>query len=102
MHGNVNYHILPERRFDPYLTGGAGVSVLDTEGDPAEQFPSGNFGGGILVSLTDRVMVRSEIRDFVYTVDNLDPQAAAALGVGPGFDEVVNDLQVTGGFAIRF
>jgi len=102
LHGNVNYHILPDARLDPYVTGGAGLSVLDTQGDPTEQFFAGNFGAGVVVQLTSHIAVRSEVRDFIYSVNDLDPQAAATLGVSPSFDEVVNDLQVTGGFAITF
>jgi len=102
IHGNLVYHILPESRIDVYATGGLGARILDIETGDTESYFAGNFGGGVLVPLNEHWAVGGEARWFVYSVDDLDPSSAGALGVAPDFNETLYDLQISGGLTFAF
>jgi len=51
---------------------------------------------------TEHWAVRGDARWFVYSVNDLDPSSAAALGVAPDFDETLYDLQISGGLTFAF
>ncbi len=108
--GNLVYNISPASRIVPYLTGGAGAVTLRVdESDPDTSALSGsetkfavNFGGGILFAFNERVGLRFDVRDYIYEVDELDPQFRHAFNIPAGFQETVNDISFTGGFSILF
>ena len=100
--GNLVYHILPESRIDPYITGGLGARILDIEGGNTESYFAGNFGGGVFVPFHKHWALRGDARWYVYGIDDLDPASAAALGVVPDFDETVHDLKISGGVTFGF
>ncbi len=102
IHGNLVYHILPESRIDVYATGGLGARILDIETGDSESYLAGNFGGGVLVPLNEHWAVRGDARWFVYSIDDLDPSSAGALGVAPDFDETVYDLKISAGVTFAF
>ncbi len=102
IHGNLVYHILPESRIDVYATWGIGARILDIDTGDTENYFAGNFGGGALVPLNEHWAVRGDARWFVYSVNDLDPSSAEALGVAPGFDETVYDLKISGGVTFAF
>ena len=102
IHGNLVYHILPESRFDVYATGELGARILDIDTGDTESYLAGNFGGGVLVPLNEHWAVRGDARWFVYSISDLDPSSAGALGVTPDFDETVYDLKISGGVTFAF
>lgn len=102
IHGNLVYHILPEARIDVYATGGLGARILDIDTGDSESYLAGNFGGGALVPLNEHWAVRGDARWFVYSIDDLDPSSAVALGVAPGFDKTLYDLQISVGVTFAF
>ena len=102
IHGNLVYHILPESRIDVYATGGLGARILDIDTGDTENYFAVNFGGGALVPLNEHWAVRGDARWFVYSVNDLDPSSAGALGVAPDFDETFYDLQISGGLTFAF
>lgn len=102
IHGNLVYHILPESRIDVYATAGLGARILDIDTGDTENYLAGNFGGGALVPLNEHWAVRGDARWFVYSVNDLDPSSAGALGVVPDFDETLYDLQISGGLTFAF
>lgn len=101
--GNVVFNILPGRRFQPYVTGGAGIAQLDVQsgGDTENQF-AGNFGGGVSVFATDRIAFRFDARDYIYAADSFDATSMAALNLPADFDETINDLSINFGVSIGF
>ena len=100
--GGVTYNFLPQSIVNPFVFGGVGAAILDIQGGDTESYFAGNFGAGVEVAVHRNWAVRAELRDFIYAVDNLDAASAAALGLPDGFDETVNDVQISGGVTVRF
>jgi outer membrane beta-barrel protein len=108
--GNVVYNITPASRVIPFLTGGAGAVTLRVdESDPdtaglssSETKFAANFGGGVLFAANEHFALRFEVRDYIYRVDELDPQFRFAFNVPAGFEETVNDISLTGGISFLF
>lgn len=105
--GNLVYNILPHSNVIPFVTAGAGAVTLQvTDENPdlegSETKFAGNFGGGLLVAVSERFGLRFEVRDYIYRVQELDTQFRHAFNVPAGFEETVNDVSVTGGFSILF
>lgn len=99
--GNINYY-LTRSRLQPFLTAGAGAVLLDIdEGDTESRF-AGNFGVGVDYRVAGRLSLRASVRDFIYSLKDLDARSAAALGVPVGFDETINDLEIKAGVVFRF
>jgi outer membrane beta-barrel protein len=59
---NVTWELLPGRQMVPFLTVGAGSSLMqgDTE-------PSFNFGAGTTLFLSRRLAMRWEVRDYHFS-----------------------------------
>jgi outer membrane beta-barrel protein len=100
--GGVTYGFLPRSILKPFVFGGVGAAILDVSGGDTESYFAGNFGGGVEVVVHRNWAVRGEVRDFIYSVDNLDPASAAALGLPADFDDTINDLQVSAGVTFSF
>lgn len=101
IHGNVVYHLAPDARIDPFVTGGIGARVLDFSGGDTESFLAGNFGGGLLIPINSHLAIRGETRFYVYNLDDLDSTSTGFAALQT-FDETVWDVQVTGGVTIAF
>jgi outer membrane beta-barrel protein len=56
---NLTWELLPGRQMVPYLSGGAGSSIMLGSSEPAI-----NFGGGVAMFLSKRTAVRWEVRDY--------------------------------------
>jgi hypothetical protein len=100
--GNLVFNIIPHGRIIPYATGGAGLVTLDVEGGDRENRFAGNFGGGVLARVTDRIGIRFDVLDYVYEAKDLDTQSTAALGVPVSFDRTIHDLALDFGVSIAF
>jgi hypothetical protein len=104
LNGNVVFHIPALKRMGPYVTAGLGAAILDIDrGDNgySEVNPAGNFGGGLLVPLTDLIAFRTDIRTFIFKVGELNPESATALGVEEGrLDEIIRDVKFTVGITL--
>ncbi len=101
--GNVVFNILPHKRWNPYVTGGAGAVTLDVQsGGDTETYFAGNFGGGLQANITPRIGFRIDARDYIYTADSLDTKSLTALSLPGGFDETIHDLAINFGVTIGF
>jgi OOP family OmpA-OmpF porin len=108
--GNLVYNITPASRVIPFLTAGAGAVTLRVdEGEPetgdlsgSETKFAGNVGGGLMFAANEHFALRFEVRDYIYQVDELDPQFRFAFNVPAGFQETVHDISLTGGISILF
>ena len=62
---NITYEVLPGRQMVPFVTIGAGSSIMrgDTE-------PSFNFGAGTQLFLSKRLATRWEVRDYHFSTGN--------------------------------
>ena len=100
--GNVVYNFLPAKKFVPFATGGVGAVSLDVSGGNTENYLTFNFGGGALYRLSPRIMVRFDVRDYVYTVDSLGAGSVEALSLPTNFDETIHDLSLNGGVTFAF
>lgn len=104
LNGNIVYHIPALKRMGPYVTAGLGAAILDIDrGDNgySETNFAGNFGGGLLVPLSDLIKFRTDIRTFIFNVGELNPESAAALGVNDGrLDETIRDLKFSVGITL--
>ena len=60
-HLNLAWEILPGRQMVPYLSGGAGSSIMLGRAEAAF-----NFGAGTMLFLSRRTAVRWEVRDFTF------------------------------------
>jgi outer membrane beta-barrel protein len=101
--GNVVLNLLPGRKIAPFVTGGAGGVTLDIQsGGDSETYFAGNFGGGVMTTIADRWSFRVDVRDYVYTVDSLNPQSRVTLDIPSNFDETVHDLSVDFGVTFGF
>jgi outer membrane beta-barrel protein len=58
----ASYELLPGRQMVPYLTVGAGATVMRGESDP-----SYDFGAGTMLYLSKRTAMRWEVRDYRFT-----------------------------------
>ena len=97
--GNVVYNFLPDRKLMPFVTAGAGLVRLDAERGGAQSQFAGVFGGGVLFALSKRLLVRVDIRDYIYSVD---PTSLEASTPREGTNETANDLSLTGGVSFVF
>jgi OOP family OmpA-OmpF porin len=73
------YHLMPDKRFVPFLFSGMGfLNNLDTNGNNGEDFLF-NFGAGIQYFLTQSLVLRGDIRH-IYTLDENNSNFHFALG----------------------
>ena len=61
-HLTGSWEILPGRQLVPYLTAGAGASIMQGESDP-----SWDFGVGAMIYLSKKTAMRWEVRDYRFT-----------------------------------
>jgi outer membrane beta-barrel protein len=61
-HLTGSWEILPGRQLVPYLTAGAGASIMQGESDP-----SWDFGIGAMIYLSKKTAMRWEVRDYRFT-----------------------------------
>ncbi|HUK61922.1 MAG TPA: outer membrane beta-barrel domain-containing protein [Dongiaceae bacterium] len=61
-HVTGSWEILPGRQLVPYLTAGAGASIMQGESDP-----SWDFGVGAMIYLSKKTAMRWEVRDYRFT-----------------------------------
>ena len=101
--GNVVYNILPDKKIVPFATAGIGGVTLDVQGGgDTETYLGFNFGGGIMAPISDRWAFRFDVRDFIYTADNLNPESVSALDVPSSFDETIHDISLDFGVTFSF
>jgi outer membrane beta-barrel protein len=62
---NLTYEVLPGRQMVPFVTLGAGTSIMKGETEPAF-----NFGAGTMLFLSKRVAMRWEVRDYRFSTGN--------------------------------
>ncbi len=55
-----------------------------------------------LIATPEHWALRGDARWYVYSIDDLDPASAAALGVVPDFDETIHDVKISGGVTFGF
>ena len=61
-HLNLTWEILPGRQMVPYVSGGAGSTIMLGRAEAAF-----NFGAGTMLFLSRRTAVRWEVRDFTFS-----------------------------------
>ena len=89
--GNLTFFVFPHAFLTPYLTGGAGLIWVKTQGDTESKF-AWNGGGGLRLRLSDRFALRTDVRDISYQV----------LDVGLGQDRFRHSAEWFGGLSISF
>jgi len=67
-------------------------------GGTQSQF-AGVFGGGVLFDLSKRLLVRVDIREYIYSVDPISLDTSIPR---EGANETANDLSLTGGVSFVF
>jgi opacity protein-like surface antigen len=103
--GNVLYHFTSQSRIIPFVTAGLGMAVLDIDRDnsgDSETNLAFNFGGGAWIIFNDRFAMSVEIRDYIYSVNGLSEDSAAALDLPTDFEATMNDIAVLSGIVIGF
>ena len=86
----------------PFVSAGGGVSSLDVSGAGTESTFTGVFGAGLLFALTDRLLVRADLRDYVYAASSVSAATLRALRLPDGLGGMVNDISATAGVSWRF
>ncbi len=87
--GGITYNFRPQDKFNPYVSAGAGLVRVDVDGSSSSR-PAGTFGGGLLISLSESLLVRVDARDHLYTLDQ------------GGSSSTRNNLSLTGGISFKF
>ena len=101
--GNVVYNILPDQQIVPFATAGIGGVTLDVQsGGDTESYLGFKFGGGVIAPISDRWSFRFDVRDFVYSADNLNPESVSVLDVPSSFDETIHDISLDFGVTFSF
>ncbi len=103
--GNVLYHFTMGSKFTPFVTAGLGIAVLDIDRDnrgDSETNLAYNFGGGVWVPMNNRLSLRMELRDYIYSVDGISEESAVALDLPRDFRATMNDLAFLTGVNIGF
>ena len=100
--GGLNFNIRRGGRFIPFVTAGGGFVSLDVSGAGTESTPTGMVGAGLLFAMTDRILLRADIRDYIYDSDTLSAAALQALMFSDTVTGVVNDLSMTAGVSWQF
>ena len=96
--GGINYHLRSGGRFIPYVTAGGGVVSVRATGAGTSAKPAGMVGAGVLFAVTDSLLLRADLRDYLYSGANLGATAVAP----SGSSSMANDLSWTGGISWRF
>ena len=96
--GGINYYLRSGGRFIPYVTAGGGVVSVRATGAGTSAKPAGMVGAGVLFAVTDSLLLRADLRDYLYSGANLGATAVAPSGSG----SMTNDLSWTGGISWRF
>ena len=100
--GNAVYTFVPNRRWNPFVTGGFGVVSLQVQNASTDTYPAFNYGGGILYDVSSRASVRADVRNYWYKVNDMSADSLEALHLPANFDQTVNDLAVSFGASFRF
>ena len=87
--GNLTLFAFPSKVISPYLTGGAGLIWVNTQGATESKF-AWNGGGGFRVRLSSRWALRADVRDISYKV------------LYAGEDKFRHSAEVFGGLAYHF
>ena len=95
--GALVYHFREGGRLLPFVMGGGGFTTVDAGGTRETRF-TGVVGGGVLFALTDRWLLRGDVRNHVHSVD---VPVATPSGSSSG-SRTVNDLSLSGGVSWRF
>ena len=97
--GALVYHFRDRGRFLPFVMGGGGVTAIDAGGGGTQTQFTGVVGGGVLFTLTDRWLLRADLRNHVHSVD---APVGAPGNAAAGGSQTVNDLSLSGGVSWRF
>ena len=89
--GNLTYFLFHGAAISPYLTGGAGLIWAKTGGATESKF-AWNGGGGFRLRLSDRIALRTDVRDISYQV----------LDVPAGKDKFRHSAEWFGGLSFGF
>lgn len=100
--GAINYNLRRGGRFIPFVTAGGGAVSLDVSGAGTDSTLAGMVGAGLLFAWTDRLLLRADVRDYIYSANSLSAASLQALMLPDGFNGTVYDLSVTGGVSWRF
>ena len=60
------------------------------------------FGAGVVYRLGDRLLLRADIRDYLYSVSSFGDMTRATLMLRRGGESRVNDISMTAGMMWRF
>jgi len=100
--GNATSTFVPNRRWNPFVTGGFGAVSLQVQNASTDTYPAFNYGGGILYDVNRRASVRADVRNYWYKVNDMSADSLEALHLPSDFNQTVNDLAVTFGASFRF
>jgi len=108
-HVNGVYNILNHSRVVPYATAGLGAVRLSISGrgpgvgqNGSETFLAGNFGGGVLYQVAERVAVRVDMRDLIYHADHFDGDSLQVLRLPVDFTKTIHNLALNVGLSFVF
>jgi outer membrane beta-barrel protein len=87
--GGIVYNFRPGGRLKPYVSAGAGLVRIDVDGSGTSRL-AGAFGAGLLLRLSESLLLRVDGRDYLYTLDQ------------GGSSSTRSDLALTGGVSIQF
>lgn len=71
------YHFQPDKKLVPYLAAGGGGMQLDYETFDDEELFLLNYGGGLKYFVSDRVMLRGDVRHFFVPEDSYNNMAVS-------------------------
>ena len=100
--GSINVNLRRGGRFVPFVSAGGGVVSLAVSGAGTDSTLAGVFGAGLLFAVTDRWLVRADVRDYLYAASSVSTSTLQALMLPDRLTGVVNHLSATAGVAWRF
>ena len=100
--GSIIVNLRRSGRWLPFVSAGGGGSSLDVNGAGTESTFTGVFGAGILITLTVRLLVRADLRDYVYDASSVSTATLGALMIPAELSGIANDLSATAGVSWRF
>ena len=81
--GSINVNLRRGGRFVPFVSAGGGVVSLAVSGAGTDSTLAGVFGAGLLFAVTDRWLVRADVRDYLYAASSVSTSTLQADAAGP-------------------
>src|SRR3990172_9958377 len=70
-YGNILYHFMPEKSFNPFITAGIGGGRIKPENRSGYNTVVGNVGAGFKYFFTENIAFRTDVREIITTRSNL-------------------------------